>query len=170
MQVKSNDESVDLSSIINSAPNHDNNASIAQSANADVFDVKAPTKLNNTKLDRLGVWITSLCALHCLLLPILIPLAPLIASSFVASQWFERTILTFSILVGFAALFIGFHQYHRQLYPIYSLTLGGLIYWNKHMFGESYEPFVVALGAVFIIGAHLANLRLCRKCKKCETC
>lgn len=128
------------------------------------------SQLNNTKLDRLGVWITSLCAFHCLALPLLIPMAPLIASSFVASAWFERTILSFSILVGFAALFIGFHQYHRQLYPLYSLTLGGLIYWNKHMFGEAYEPLTIAVGALFIIGAHIANLRLCKKCKQCETC
>ena len=101
-------------------------------------------------------------------MPIIIPLVPLIASTFVASVWFERTILTFSILVGFVALFIGFHQYHRQLYPLYSLTLGGLIYWNKDIFGHSFEPFTIALGALFIIAAHIANLRLCKKCKTCE--
>ncbi|GAB56760.1 hypothetical protein GPUN_2646 [Glaciecola punicea ACAM 611] len=125
---------------------------------------------NNGKLDRLGVWLASLCALHCLLLPILIPLAPLIASSFVADAWFERVILSGSILVGFAALFIGFYQYHRQLYPIYSLVLGALIYWNKHMFGEAYEPVTIAVGALLIIIAHVTNLRLCKKCKTCETC
>jgi hypothetical protein len=125
---------------------------------------------NNSQLDRLGVWLTSLCALHCLLLPILIPLAPLVASSFVAEVWFERVILSGSILVGFAALFIGFHKYHRQLYPIYSLVLGALIYWNKDIFGEQYEPITIAIGALLIVIAHLANLRLCRKCKTCETC
>lgn len=127
-------------------------------------------QLNNRTLDRIGVWITSLCAFHCLALPILLPLAPLIASTFVASVWFERAILSFSILVGFTALFIGFFQYHRQLYPLYSLTLGGLIYWNKDIFGEAYEPFTIGFGALLIILAHLANLRLCNKCRKCETC
>jgi len=133
-------------------------------------DVHNVPQLDNRKLDRIGVWITSLCAVHCLALPLLLPLAPLIASSFVASAWFERTILSFSILVGFAALFIGFYQYHRQLYPLYSLTLGGLIYWNKDIFGEQYEPFTIGFGALLIILAHIANLRLCRQCKKCETC
>lgn len=129
-----------------------------------------PQRINNRSLDRLGVWITSLCAVHCLALPLLLPLAPLIASSFVASAWFERAILSFSILVGFAALFIGFAQYHRQLYPLYSLTLGGLIYWNKGMFGDAYEPITVAVGALLIIAAHITNLKLCKKCKSCETC
>ena len=117
--------------------------------------------------DRAGVWISSLCALHCLLLPILIPLIPLVASSFVAEVWFERTILSISILIGFWALFIGFYKYHRQIYPVYSLVLGGLIYWHKDIFGHEYEPFTIAVGAFLIIGAHLLNMKLCKACDEC---
>lgn len=123
---------------------------------------------SNGMLDKLGIWISSVCALHCLLLPLLLPIAPLVASSVFAEVWFERTILSFSILVGFAALFVGFHKYHRQLYPIYSLVLGGLIYWNKDIFGHHYEPFTIAVGALLIIAAHLINLRLCKQCKSCD--
>lgn len=162
MQAKSSESSASLSPMLDLPID----SSVSQSADAD----QVVERINNSKLDRLGVWITSVCALHCLLLPILIPLAPLVASSFVAEAWFERVILSASILVGFAALFIGFHQYHRQLYPIYSLTLGALIYWNKHAFGEAFEPLTIAVGATFIIGAHIANLRLCKKCKQCKTC
>jgi hypothetical protein len=123
--------------------------------------------INNRMLDKFGVWVSAMCAVHCLLLPILLPILPLLASSFVAQDWFERSILTISIAVGFAALFIGFKQYHRQLYPIYTLSIGALIYWNKDIFGESYEPFTIAIGAALIIGAHLINLKLCRSCKSC---
>jgi len=77
-------------------------------------------------------------------------------------------ILTFSILVGFAALFVGFHKYHRQLYPLYSLALGGLIYWNKDIFGHEYEPFTIAIGAFLIVAAHVTNMRLCSNCKTCK--
>ena len=117
--------------------------------------------------DKAGVLISSLCALHCLLLPILIPLIPLVASSFVAEVWFERTILSISILIGFWALFIGFYKYHRQIYPVYSLVLGGLIYWHKDIFGHEYEPFTIAIGAFLIIGAHLLNMKLCKACGDC---
>lgn len=125
-------------------------------------------KTTNVVFDRIGIWVSSLCALHCLLLPLLLPIAPLVASSIFAEVWFERMILTFSILVGFAALFIGFHKYHRQLYPLYSLALGGLIYWNKDIFGHEYEPFTIAVGAFLIIAAHFTNMRLCNSCKKCD--
>ena len=123
---------------------------------------------SNQWLDRMGIWISSLCAVHCLALPLLLPVAPLIASSFVAEAWFERAILSFSILLGFAALFVGVHKDHRQLYPMYSLVLGGLIYWHKDIFGEQYEPFTIALGAFLIIAAHVVNLRLCKSCKNCD--
>lgn len=124
-------------------------------------------QLNNRVLDKVGVWVSAMCALHCIMLPIMIPAIPLLASSFVAQGWFEGSILTISIIVGFAALLIGFKQYHRQIYPIYSLSLGALIYWNKDIFGEAYEPFTIAIGAGFIIAAHLINLKLCRQCKSC---
>ena len=112
-------------------------------------------------LDRLGIWASSLCAVHCLALPILIPLLPLVGASFFAQDWFERTILSLSMIVGFWALLSGFYRYHRQIYPLYSLMLGGIIYWNKDMFGETYEPFTIATGALLIIGAHIVNLKLC---------
>lgn len=122
---------------------------------------------SNNLLDRMGIWASSLCALHCLLLPILIPLIPYIGASFVAQDWFERSILTTSMIIGFWALLSGFYRYHRQIYPLYSLVLGGLIYWNKDMFGESYEPFTIAVGALLIIAAHIINFKLCRNCRQC---
>ncbi|MFC3123331.1 MerC domain-containing protein [Agaribacter flavus] len=120
------------------------------------------------RLDKLGVWISGLCAVHCLALPLLLPIAPVIASSFFAEHWFERVILSLSVVIGFAAMFIGFHQYHRQLYPLYSLAAGALIYWNKDALGHELEPFTVTVGAALIIGAHVLNLRLCRQCKGCK--
>ncbi len=151
MQVKSSDIAVDA-----------NEANISENDK-----VMEKPSLNNRVLDKLGVWVSAMCALHCILLPVLLPALPLLASSFVAQEWFERSILTISIAIGFAALLIGFKQYHRQLYPLYSLSLGAVIYWNKHMFGEAYEPITITVGAAFIIAAHLINLKLCRQCKSC---
>ena len=140
----------------------------AESSASSVSKATVVPKTKNVVLDRIGIWVSSACAVHCLLLPVLLPIAPLVASSVFAEVWFERMILTFSILVGFAALFVGFHKYHRQLYPIYSLALGGLIYWNKDIFGHQYEPFTIAIGAFLIIAAHVTNMRLCNSCKTCD--
>jgi hypothetical protein len=123
---------------------------------------------DNTLYDKAGIWISSICAFHCLALPVLLPMVPLIASSFFAEVWFERMILSISILIGFIGLFIGFYKYHRQLYPLYSLTMGGLIYWHKDVFGHEYEPFTIAVGALLIVVAHYINIKLCRSCNSCQ--
>ena len=119
-------------------------------------------------MDKIGIWVSGLCALHCLALPLLLPILPFVASSFIAENWFERTILSLSLLIGLTALLVGFFRYHRQLYPLYALIAGGIIYWNKDIFGHDFEPITIAIGATLIITAHVMNLRLCRACKACD--
>ncbi|WP_420934792.1 MerC domain-containing protein [Alteromonas sp. A081] len=128
----------------------------------------APLDDNPAKLDKLGIWVSGLCALHCLALPVLIPLLPLVGSTFFAQVWFERTILSFSLLIGAVALISGAIRYHGRYYPLLLLLTGGAIYWNKEMFGESYEPFTIAVGAFLIVMGHWVNMRLCRQCKCCK--
>lgn len=118
-------------------------------------------------VDKLGMITAALCAVHCVLLPFLLPALPLIASSFFAEEWFEQTMLSLSILIGFWAIIGGFYRYHRKLYPVYLLVLGGLVYLNKGMFGHELEPWILSIGAALIVAAHFTNLKLCRSCKAC---
>ncbi|QJR80522.1 MerC domain-containing protein [Alteromonas pelagimontana] len=122
---------------------------------------------NPSKLDRMGIWISSLCAFHCLALPVVVPLLPLIGSTFFAQVWFERTILSISIVMGTVALLVGAVRYHGQYYPLALLLSGGGIYWFKNIFGSAYEPFTIATGALLIVAGHWINMRLCRQCQCC---
>lgn len=122
---------------------------------------------NNNWLDKIGVTATSLCAVHCVLLPVLLPVLPLLGISFVGEHVFEDIVLIISMVVGFISLFSGFHRYHRKLYPLYSLALGGVIYSLKDSLGEMYHPYLIAIGAGLIIFAHVMNIKLCRSCKTC---
>lgn len=120
-------------------------------------------------LDKIGIAITSLCAVHCILLPALLPILPLIGVNFLATHEFEHSILLITIVLGSIALFSGFHRYHRKLYPFYAFTIGIFIYWNKDALGETYEPFVLIFGAIFIVLSHILNIRLCNACRGCDT-
>jgi len=119
-------------------------------------------------LDRIGISAASLCALHCILLPILLPALPLLGLSFLADHRWEHAFLIVSAIIGCIALFSGFKQYHRKLYPIYLLLLGIGIYWQKHDFSEQIQPFIIVIGASLIAGAHIINIKLCNSCKKCS--
>jgi len=118
-------------------------------------------------LDRIGITATSLCALHCILLPVLLPALPLLGLSFLADHQWEHFFLIVTAVLGTFALFSGFRKYHRRIYPFYLLFLGITIYWIKHDFSEALEPYFIILGASLIVSAHVINLKLCNNCKQC---
>ncbi len=118
-------------------------------------------------LDKIGIAATSLCAIHCLLLPLMLPLFPLIGASFLAQDAFEQGFLAITMVLGFFALYSGYKRYHNRLYPFSLLFLGGFIYWQKDLFGDAAEPFTVMIGALLVVAAHLINIKLTRRCADC---
>ncbi len=118
-------------------------------------------------LDRLGITATSLCALHCILLPVILPALPLFGLSFLADHAWEHVFLLITGVLGSYAVLSGFKRYHRRLYPFYLLLVGIAVYWMKHDFSEEVQPYMIVIGASFIVAAHIINLRLCNSCKKC---
>lgn len=119
-------------------------------------------------LDRLGITAASLCALHCILLPILLPALPLLGLSFLADHIWEHVFLLLTAVIGSFALLSGFKRYHRKLYPLYLLLLGVIIYWQKHDVPADYQPFFIMVGTSLIVIAHFINLKLCNDCRQCE--
>lgn len=119
--------------------------------------------------DKVGIMVTSLCAIHCILLPVILPVLPLLGLNAAHNHAFEGFVLLFTMVLGFITLFIGFHRYHRKLYPFYALFLGGFIYWQRGIWGHEYEHVILMIGAALVVGAHLMNMRLCNKCSCCET-
>jgi hypothetical protein len=119
-------------------------------------------------LDRLGITATSICALHCILLPVLLPVLSLFGLEFLADHEAEHMFLFATLILGSIALFSGFKRYHRKLYPFFLLFLGGFVYWHKHSVEESLEPLMIIVGAALLVGAHLVNLKLCNNCRTCE--
>jgi MerC mercury resistance protein len=126
------------------------------------------SQVRNT-LDKVGIAITSLCAIHCIMLPVLLPVLPLLGLSAWHNHAFERIILLITMVLGFITLFAGFHRYHKKIYPFYSLFLGGFIYWQKDIFGHDYEHYILIVGASFVVLAHILNIRLCNKCHSCDS-
>lgn len=122
----------------------------------------------STFLDRCGIWLSSLCAAHCLLLPVLIPLLPIVAGSIFAQVWFERIILVLSLSFGAIAMTIGLLRHHGNAGPLLLLGAGGVIYWFKDIFGHEGEPFTVFVGAMLIVSGHIWNIRLMKNCQCCK--
>jgi Ca2+/Na+ antiporter len=101
------------------------------------------------------------------MLPIILPTLPLLGVSFLADHTYEHVFLIITAIIGSIAMFSGFKRYHRKLYPFYLLALGVIIYWQKHDFSVSLQPYFIIVGAFLIIAAHFLNLKLCKDCATC---
>lgn len=124
--------------------------------------VQAGGRLNKrNRLDYISIWIAGACAVHCILIPLLVPLSLAFASSIFAEHWFERVVLVSSLAVGGVAILYSIIAHHGKWWPFLLLSVGGVIYWQKDIFGHEYEWLAVALGAFTIIAAHLFNRQLC---------
>ena len=122
-------------------------------------------------LDRAGVIASWACAVHCLALPFLIGVLPLVGLTFLLSETTERVFIGVSVILAAFGLLPAYFREHGRLRAIFLAAAGiGLIVLTHFLFEENFTLKAVFLiaGAILISGAHLLNRRLCRACAVCQ--
>jgi hypothetical protein len=119
--------------------------------------------------DSIGLCLSALCLIHCLLTPILllaIPSLVLIEESG-AHEWFHRGLFTVLPLLALAAFVPGYLR-HRDLRVFFwsvpgitSLAVGLTIF--EGQMGP--QALLTIAGSLFLIRAHLLNRHLCSCCE-----
>lgn len=113
--------------------------------------------------DRVGMFGSLLCALHCALLPLMI--AGLPALGLGAMPWIDidQAFTVFATLLGLTTLGFGWRR-HRELHAWIVLVPGVALMWvgsftglHSHSFGHT---AVMVAGGLAVAAAHLVNLRL----------
>lgn len=114
-------------------------------------------------LDKTGVSVSTLCLLHCLLLPLLTPFIPL----FETIEESGLSHLFFALLVAPIAVLTfnkGYREHKIMLVP----TLGylGLIFIGSGFLMDDHgflskESILTSAGSILLVLAHLFNIRLC---------
>ena len=115
---------------------------------------------DQTRLDRAAIWLSGLCLIHCLAVPVAFLLAPSL------SAWLDATeTQTHWLLFGLAVPISGialFRGYRRQANALtISLGILGLVLMLlgvTHIFGEDLEIILTTAGVVLVMVAHLRNL------------
>lgn len=123
------------------------------------------------KLDGIGFTASTLCAVHCALMPFVITFLPFIGLEFLAEPWVEISITVFSIVIGISSLIPSYQKYHRNKKPLTILVIGFVLIFGVHFFGfHELEPLFVPLGGLSIAAAHYINWKLSRSyhCHVCE--
>lgn len=119
------------------------------------------------RLDQVGIIASGLCALHCLLMPLVIGLLPLIGLSSLADEPTEWALMCLAIALGLWRLLPSFWN-HRRWQPLLLLALGAGMFLIARLWWEEMrllETFGVVLGGMLLATAHALNMRYCRACR-----
>jgi len=125
--------------------------------------------MNTQAADQIGMGLSILCAIHCLMTPVLVVLFPALGL-LEGPVEFHFLIAPFIVLVGSLAFWRGYRRHMRQKILIsgcVGLTLVGvslLITDGAHHHIET--TALTAIGSLILIVTHWRNIQLCR----CQTC
>lgn len=114
-----------------------------------------------SRLEKAGVWLSVLCAVHCVSMPLLVALLPLLGSEMLHNPVLELSLI--GTTVAIAGFIIGkdYLRVHRNLLPVGLLAVGVLAkLLGLFVLEHSYEPVVITSGAAFFVLAFIANWRL----------
>ena len=131
----------------------------------DVMTEPSPTASRDRlgTADRVGVAASTVCAVHCALLPLLIGIAPALGLRLGGLVDFDQAFVVFASLLAGTTLALGYRR-HRAfnawalLVPALALVwLGSFTTLHDHTLGHL---VVMVAGGLLLAGAHLLNLRL----------
>ena len=125
-----------------------------------------PDKLHKL-LDSSAVAISALCAIHCLALPLLVVLVPLLGASVFADEHFHELLLW--VIVPTSVIAVGLARMnHRDTTVLVLVGTGLLILVAGALWAHDHAPawvdpaMSVTGGAILAVG-HIRNFRICRK-------
>jgi uncharacterized membrane protein len=121
-------------------------------------------KFFTTDIDIVGMYTSTICAIHCLALPFLLVALPLAGITFIADLLWEIIFLLTAAVVGITAISRSFKIHGRKL-PALMLSTGlMLLVASKIELSHSHEAFELHtfgafLGGILIASAHYFNHR-----------
>ena len=127
--------------------------------------------LHKPQADRIGVAASIVCLIHCLLLPLAVPLLPLLAGV-VEAESVHAGLLVFLAICALLAFVPGYRTHRAILVPAVggfgiALLAGGALAHDVALL-EGLDTPLTVVGGLVLIATHLANLRLCRNCPVCK--
>jgi hypothetical protein len=129
-------------------------------------------------LDKAGMIASITCAIHCMIMPLIVTLLPIFGLSLFATEEFEWMLLMVSAMLGVTSLCFGFkkHKSFRAFsflgIGLTFLVIGRLAHEHVSHFRvfafDIYLLFLVA-GAILVTLSHWLNNKLCKSCLPCHS-
>ena len=120
--------------------------------------------------DLVAVSLSIICAIHCLILPVVLVLLPALAPSF-ADESFHKWMVVAVVPVSMFSLAMGLRR-HKQYLSILFGIIGLVIlvfcgYFSEGMLSEYWEENLTLIAVSFVVIGHFFNFKYCqRKCSR----
>jgi len=122
--------------------------------------------------DRLGVWTSGVCVVHCVLTPLLLSSSAVLAHFLPAEESIHRSLALFVALFGTIALIIGFRKHGRKRILILMVAgvscIAAAAWFGDKLPSHAHEVAITMAGSVLMITAHRLNHTFCKSCE-CST-
>lgn len=112
--------------------------------------------------DGLGILTSIACAIHCGVLPFLLPALPLFGINIIHNLFFEWFMILLAFFVGIYSLYHGYKKHYHSYLPFILFSIG-FIFLVAKQFVPSLEYLFLVIAVIPIIAAHYLNYRYCRK-------
>ena len=119
--------------------------------------------------DRLGIWISSVCALHCVATPLALALIPMVGLRLGEYAEVFHVLVALTLLpTAFFAFLRGFRHHHDRMtigLGILGVVILMLAIALHEIWGNPLLHTAVNLiGSLLLISGHLRNRRMCGRC------
>jgi hypothetical protein len=120
----------------------------------------------SSRLDNIGITASTLCAIHCAVVPVLFTSLPLLGLGFLANAWVEWGMIILALTIGVYSIGLSYLRTHRRRLPLILLTAGFITIILGHIFVSGWsEMVVVPAGGLLIATAHFVNYKCTGSCR-----
>ncbi len=120
----------------------------------------------SSRLDGIGITASTICAIHCAVVPLLLTSLPLIGLGFLATPWVEWGMIVLALMIGGYSIGLSYLRSHRKALPLILLLAGFVIIMLGHaILNNIAEAIIVPLGGLTIALAHYINNRYVGVCR-----
>ena len=144
---------------------------MAHQRSDELFHIRMNMISTRAFTDKMAMSLSLLCALHCLVSPLIIVMLPSLAALQFDGEAFHLWMVLAVIPTSIYALTMGCKQHKR--YRLLGLGLLGLLFLlsavlaGEELIGDFWEKALTVIGAAIIALGHYRNYRLCRRQEFC---
>ena len=117
-------------------------------------------------LDILAISISGLCVVHCLMLPVILVMFPILSGSLFAGEEFHRFLIWVILPTSSVGFLLGCRRHKDAVVLAFGIAGMSVLvlsaFWGHELVGESGERLLTVVGGILLAAGHVRNFRLCQ--------